>query len=134
MRLKPFSLLGRAPDAKGLVATGEKALGPRRCQSAWVARTMHERRRRLPRKEFPMTSVTVQLAAGRRAPRAPLHLPCLALIAALGSLSGAVTQASEYQPPTGFNGHTWGTPFTAFKGVSLLAANTALGSRGKVVS
>lgn len=81
-----------------------------------------------------MMSVTVQLTARRRALRAPLHLLYLALILAPGSLFGAVTHASEYPPPTGFNGHTWGTPLTSFKGVSLLAANTALGSRGKVVS
>jgi len=81
-----------------------------------------------------MTSVTVQPAECRRAPRSPLHLPCLVLIAALASLFGGLTQASEYQPPTGFNGHAWGTPLTSFKGVTLLAANTALGSRGKVVS
>jgi hypothetical protein len=51
---------------------------------------------------------------------------------ALAAWSSGATRAADYQPPTGFNGHRWGEPLTAFHGLKLLAAHAALVSPGKV--
>jgi hypothetical protein len=82
----------------------------------------------------PTDSKTGRLRECRKARRGALALSCAVLAASLASSIGSVAQASDYEPPTGFNGHAWKTPLASFKGVSLLTANVALGSRGKVVS
>lgn len=53
-----------------------------------------------------------------------LLLACLAMVPA---------HAADFRPPTGFNGHAWGEGLSAFAGLKLWRANTAVGSSGKVV-
>ena len=48
-----------------------------------------------------------------------------------GVLMG-VAAAADYDPPLGFNGHSWGEPLTAVPGLVLWQANTATGYPGKV--
>jgi hypothetical protein len=52
----------------------------------------------------------------------------------LGLLATVPTaHAADFHPPTGFNGRAWGDGLSAFKGVRLWRANTAMESTGKVV-
>ncbi|HEY4211350.1 MAG TPA: hypothetical protein VGM84_07700 [Steroidobacteraceae bacterium] len=86
-----------------------------------------------------MANETGRLGRFHRAVRGVFGLSCVLAAATLALLTSTAAQASDsqakdYRAPTGFNGHPWKTPFHAFKGFHLLAANTALASHGKVVS
>lgn len=59
------------------------------------------------------------------------HLPSLALV--LAAVLAMPAQAADYRPPTGLNGHTWGKPFSAFKGLKLWHAQEAIQSFGKLM-
>ena len=50
----------------------------------------------------------------------------------LAASFGARLWAAEYQAPVGFNEHTWGQPFSAFRGLKFTNAQEALNSPGKV--
>ena len=54
--------------------------------------------------------------------------PAVLLVALCGP-----AMASDYQPPTGFNGHAWGDRLDASPGLKLWRANVAVNPHGKMV-